>query len=608
MGRKEAKSSPTPLLRQNAQSLRVAQILLIAGILAIIAGLLYAPTSSFDYAFDDDVYTKLNQVSSEGLGRIGDIFGKGSVYGFSGENFGTYRPITLLSFALEKSPDQDFDPGRSHRVNIFLYALCAFVLFGSLIKLLPEMPWMISFLITLLFVSHPVHTEVVANVKSREEILALMFSLGSIWLLMQAEGKKQWLWMLGAGLSFSLALLSKESSFPWVFVFPLVIWLFTKRSLKTLILQSLVFLALALFFYYLRLFIFDQVPKGSGVADTYINNFVMAGDTFGERLATMISVWGHYLGLLFYPHPLRPDYSYAQVPVSSWGNPLVYFSLLLYSTIGLWGTWLVAKRQKLGFGLWFYLLTLSTAAITPLLFRNVSALAERFLFSPSLGFCFALVLGGFLLWQRFRPQAKPWLFYALIGLFCVGGILKSNQQIPIWKNNQTVFTYAAKVSPNSFRSHLNLAEVLRVKGEQAPPQNPARASYLQQSIASYERSLAIYAGEGNTWYNVGVCYQGLGQVNKAINAFSQAVVLKKQLGPANNNLGVIYFQQKSYQQAANHFRLAVEADPNNPDHIVNLGSVYENSGDLSSALTAYRQALQIQPNHLRAQQGINRIQ
>ncbi|MFK7921607.1 MAG: tetratricopeptide repeat protein [Bacteroidia bacterium] len=608
MARKKAVPSPTPLLQKNADTLSRAQALLIAGILALIAGLLYAPSSKFEYAFDDDVYTQLNKVSSEGLGRVGDIFGKGTVYGFSGENFGTYRPITLLSFALEKSPDQVFDPGRSHRVNIFLYALCAFVLFATLLQLLPQKPWMISFLITLLFVVHPVHTEVVANVKSREEILALLFGLASIWLLLGATGKRQWLCLVGSAAAYTLALLSKESTFPWVLVFPLVIWLFTERSLKSLLLQSSIFVALGLFFYYLRLFIFDPIPAGSGVSDTFINNFVMAGDTFGERLATMISVWGHYLGLLFYPHTLRPDYSFSQIPITNWSNPLVYLVLVAYTAIGLGAIWLVAKRQKLGFGLGFFLLTLSTAAITPLLFRNVSALAERFLFTPSLGFCFALVLGGYALWQSVRPQAKPWLYYGLIGLICLAGIIKSSQQIPVWQNNQTVFTHSAQVSPNSFRAHLNLAEVVRTQAEKTPPQNAQRKGIFQRSIASYERSLAIYAGEGNTWYNVGVCYQAIGQTNKAINAFNQALSLGKQKGASANNLGVIYFQSADYVRASNYFRQASEAEPNNPDHLVNLGSTYENSGDLSSALTAYRKALQLQPNHQRAQQGIARIQ
>ncbi|MEL7534143.1 MAG: tetratricopeptide repeat protein [Bacteroidota bacterium] len=608
MARKKATPSPTPLLQKTAETLALSQLLLLAGMLALVAALLYAPSSNFDYAFDDDVYTKLNKVTNEGLGRMGDIFGKGSVYGFSDENFGTYRPITLLTFALEKDPQQAFDPGLSHKVNLFLYGLCAFVLFGTLLQLLPKLPWLISFFICLLFVVHPVHTEVVANVKSREEILALLFGLTSIWLLLKAAGSKQWLWLIAAGFSYTLSLLSKESTFPWVLVFPLVLWLFTDRNWKTILGQSLVFLGLAVFFYYLRLFIFDPIPKGSGVADNYINNFIMAGDTFGERLATAISVIGKYLSLLFFPHPLRPDYSYAQVPITTWGDPKVYLSLLAYLGIGFGSLWLIVKRKQWGFGMAFYLLTLSTAALTPLMFRNVSALAERFLFTPSLGFCFAFVLGLYGLWKSVRPKANALPLYAFLSLICIAGLVKTYQQIPVWQNNQTLFRYAAEVSPNSFRTHLNLAEVLRVGGEQTPPQNPQRQALFQQSIASYERSLAIYDGEGNTWYNLGVCYQSTGQLNQAVNAFNKAIALQKQLGPSANNLGVIYFQSGNFTQAQDYFRQAIEAEPNKPDHHVNLGASFENSGDLSSALTSYRKALQLQPNHQRAQEGIARIQ
>ncbi|MEL6592945.1 MAG: hypothetical protein AAFQ68_22790, partial [Bacteroidota bacterium] len=474
MARKKATSKPTPFWQRSIQALREAQILLIAGLLALIAILLYVPTTRYEYTFDDDVYTLKNEVIQAGLQRIDDIFGKGTVYGFTGQNFGTYRPITLLSFALEKSKNKPFSPHKSHTINIFLYGLCAFVLMLCLSKMLSGLPWLISALICLLFVVHPVHTEVVANVKGREEILALLFGLTSIWLLFKAEGPKSWLWLTGAGISYSLALLSKENTLPWMLVFPMVLFLFTERSLRQRIGQSVIFIGLALFFYYLRLLIFDPIPPGTGVSDSFINNFVMGADTFGERLATIVRVLGHYLSLLVYPHPLRPDYAYNQVPISNWADPWVYVILSLYVAIALGGGWFLLKRHKAAFGPLFYLITLSIAALSPLLFRNVAALAERFLFTPSLGFCFGLVAGGYWLWQRYRVRKSPIPLYAIVGLMCVAGAIKTSQQLPIWQDNETLFTYTTEVAPNNFRAHLNLAEVFRTRAEATLPQNSQR--------------------------------------------------------------------------------------------------------------------------------------
>ena len=97
--------------------------IIVVVILIIATYLLYGPSHQFEYTFDDDVYTAKNQVTSGGTENLGDIFDKGSVYGFSGENAGTYRPITLLTFALEKNKRRPFNPERSHRIQVFLYLL-----------------------------------------------------------------------------------------------------------------------------------------------------------------------------------------------------------------------------------------------------------------------------------------------------------------------------------------------------------------------------------------------------------------------------------------------------------------------------------------------------
>ena len=77
-------------------------------VLAICTYLLYGSSHKFGYTFDDDVYTAKNLITQQGTDKLGDIFGKGSVYGFSGENSGTYRPFTLFTFALEKNKCNSF--------------------------------------------------------------------------------------------------------------------------------------------------------------------------------------------------------------------------------------------------------------------------------------------------------------------------------------------------------------------------------------------------------------------------------------------------------------------------------------------------------------------
>lgn len=575
--------------------------------MALLAGILYAPSARFSYAFDDDVYLNRNTVTQKGLEGIGDIFTKGSVYGFSGENFGTWRPITLLTFALEKSPRKAFQPRRSHLLNLLLYSLSVFVLFQLLLSCLGQSPWWLALGITALFAVHPLHTEVVANVKGREEILALLFLLLSLWSLSYWKDRLAGLWIGLAALSYVLAILSKENAFSFAPLFPLFLYLFTDKRGRKLWGPTAIMFALAVFFYWLRLQVLDKVPPGSGVADSYINNFVQAADGMGGELATILLVLGKYLLLLIFPHPLRFDYSYQQFPLGDWGMPLVWLSLLAYLAIGLGGLYGLRKRNQMAFGPLFYLITLSTAAVSPLLFRNVAALGERFLYTPSLGFCIVLGLGLYGLTERFLSKERLPLLMGGLGLLVLLGLIKTAVHLPVWQDNDSLFRYGVEVSPNSFRTHLNLAETQRTLAEQTPPQDPNRRPRFQEAAQSYERSLSIYDGEGTTWYNLGVCYMNLNQAQQAQPAFQKAIDRGKQVGGAANNIGVIYFQQSNFVEAARYFRQAATAEPTNASHLANLALALENSGQTAEAIPLYQQALSLDPNQVLARQQLGKF-
>ena len=94
-----------------------------------------------------------------------------------------------------------------HLVNVLLYGVCCGLLFLILVRILPRRDAFLPLLTTLLFVAHPIHTEVVANIKSRDEILALLASLASLGLCIRAIDTKRTGPMAAAGIFFFLALM-----------------------------------------------------------------------------------------------------------------------------------------------------------------------------------------------------------------------------------------------------------------------------------------------------------------------------------------------------------------------------------------------------------------
>src|SRR6202042_67790 len=84
----------------------------------------------------------------------------------------------------------------------------------------------IAFIAALLFVIHPIHTEVVANVKSRDEIMSLLFlCITFIFAFKYQEQKNKWFIIAGL-VSYFLAFLSKEYAIGMVVLLPLAFYLF----------------------------------------------------------------------------------------------------------------------------------------------------------------------------------------------------------------------------------------------------------------------------------------------------------------------------------------------------------------------------------------------
>ena len=147
-----------------------------------IALLIYLNTLNHSYVLDDFSTIKDNRVTTQGLKAIGDIFSHYYRYGYYTSDDGLYRPLPVAIFAIEwwLAPN---NPSFAHFVNIMLYALTGWLLFMTLKKLMKNYNVILPFIVTLLFIAHPIHTEVVANIKSLDELLGFLFSFSSIFFL-----------------------------------------------------------------------------------------------------------------------------------------------------------------------------------------------------------------------------------------------------------------------------------------------------------------------------------------------------------------------------------------------------------------------------------------
>ncbi|MBK9734704.1 MAG: hypothetical protein IPO92_06960 [Saprospiraceae bacterium] len=220
-------------------------------IVMFVAVLIYAGTIGFDFVLDDEIMTYGNKFVNKGIAGIGDIFTHGTLFGFNGMNDQSYRPLMLANFALEKT----FFGGTSgsyHFFNVFYFALASgvFYLFmkralgaGSLIPLATA----------LLFVLHPIHTEVVANIKSRDEILGFLFvALSLLYVLKYAQDGNKTKDLVISLFCYLAATLAKETGLAMLGLLPITLWFFTDLKFGRIASITAIYLAPVVLYFLMR--------------------------------------------------------------------------------------------------------------------------------------------------------------------------------------------------------------------------------------------------------------------------------------------------------------------------------------------------------------------
>jgi len=327
--------------------------------------------------------------------------------------------------------------------------------------------WYLSlpFLAILLFVIHPVHTEVVANVKGRDEIMTLLGALGTLYCVFKFVATKNYLFYFFSACTFFLALLSKENALTFLAVIPLSLYFFTKTSTKNIFLSLVPLLLAAAAYLWIRYLVIGYFLSSDGAPITDIMNNPFYGLSSSEKFATIFYTLGLYIKLLFFPHPLTHDYYPFQIPIINWSDIRAIGPLLAYIGLGIIALVGLKRKTILSYGIIVYLATLSIVSNIP--FTVGTFMNERFLFMPTMGFCLILAwflakkLPNFLKQSYIKNKAVTnYIGLGVLGLFVLGFTIKTTDRVPDWKNRMSLNLSGATSSPNSARANCFLGTAI----------------------------------------------------------------------------------------------------------------------------------------------------
>jgi protein O-mannosyl-transferase len=438
----------------------ISKLALLLGIISII---LYSNTLKNGYAFDDIMIITKNHLVAKGLSGIPELLTTPHMYGYTHLNNDTYRPLSLVIFAAEY---QFFgkDPMPGHVLNIILFAGCVILLFLFLDKLFERKRTVAAFLASLLFVFHPIHTEVVANIKSSDELLCFFFAFLCLNIFMKYVQSGKITQLLSGSLCFLLSLLSKETTITFLAVIPLIFFFYKNYNKKYSVNILIGTVLTAVIFLTIRFSVLNSYHANDFGAINFIDNPLANQDiSILYRLATKILILGYYLKLLFVPYPLISDYSFNSIPIVNFSNLWVLVSLAAYIFLGALCILRFRKKHKdpIVLGIMFYLITI--ALFSNIFFLIGSALGERLLFFPSVGFCLLIAL----LIEKWAGNTeaglanlkRPKLLVIIIPIILVFAGITMNRNAD-WLDSYTLFSTDVKKSPNDSRLNYSLGSEL----------------------------------------------------------------------------------------------------------------------------------------------------
>jgi tetratricopeptide (TPR) repeat protein len=565
-------------------NLSLRRLSLVVGLFAV---LLYANTLNHRFVLDDDLVCSKNRFVQEGFTGLADIFSSSWYEGFHGEKDSYYRPMMLAGFAIEKSLF-GHSPKVYHAMNIFWYGISMIILVLLFRKMFTaSKPWLVL-AIALLYAAHPIHVEVVANIKSRDEIFSLLGLLGTLYGLVcyEEKGKKKWLVMsLGA---FFFALLSKESSLAFFALVPLTLHFFSINSLKNIVIKSLPYAVMVGIYLLIRSTIISSEELNFGTLD----NALFAAEGLGEQTATAVAMVGKYIQLLFFPHPLMYDYSFNQIPLVDWSSWQTILSLVIIMVALIYSMYGWRKKDKIAYAIWFFAIT---SVITNNIFFLIgTTFAERLMFIPSLGFCMLIVL---ILSRLLKKPSQEKIMFGIFGTILIFYIGKTFMQNSVWVSNETLFSHGIQVSTNSTRINAHYAKSIFDSALKTTDPR-IRNTRLKESISYFEKSIEILPSHTQAYQNMGLALEELEQLDRALVIYQKGISTGPSYSPIIYNTGTLLFNMGKYEEALSYLQKAIEIEPNNDVFHNTLGLNQHRLQNYEAAIASYKIAHELQPDKI----------
>ncbi len=531
-------------------------------LLLILAVVLYSNSLGGEFVYDDEYFIVKN-IHIRNLENIPSFFVNPQAVAFAELAQDVYRPLTTISYAFDYRL-WHLDTFGYHLENVLLHGLNGILLFILLHLIFGDI--LIAFLASLLFVCHPVQTEVVAWISGRSSALFLFFYLASfIFYALYARRRNAIFFAISLALGLT-ALFSKEMaiSLPLLLV-AYDIHFTPKEKLSKKVVRWAPYFLLTAFFVAIRFLVMNKVGQcgwwGGNPYYTFLSMMAMLGEY------ARLLVWPVNL-CAFYVSPVHTSFSTINVILPALGLTVLIAAM----------PYIFKRSRGISFAICLFFITLLPVSnIVPL----KALIAERFLYLPSIGFCIVIAILLDKL-TRIRSQLPKLNYKKLaIGIAII---------LVIFYSARTMMRNEDWRSPIAITNSILKLDPLNPWALTALGVAYSDQARYKTAIFPLAKAIAL-APEYFAPKNVlGFCYTELGRYDDAVNILNDALKIKPYNLEALSSMGVAMAQLKRYQEAIGYFEKAIKTDPSFIDGYINLATTYDQMAQSEKAIRIYSDA------------------
>jgi tetratricopeptide (TPR) repeat protein len=554
-------------------------------LLILISLLCYGNTLLNGFVYDDDQQILQNPYVKS-WHYLPQIFGT-TVWSFVGQAGTTnyYRPLMTFSFLVLWHVFGQL-PFGFHLFSILVNALVVYLVFDTGNLLFNDRR--IAGVSALIFAIHPVHTETVAWIAALPDLEATFFLLLALSLLART-GKMNWKRSLGVQTSFLLALLCKEPAlmFSLLAIVFLHLVKIDRESAPTTqeILEDLPFCAIGLCYLGLRVALFGKVapvlqhPNVSW-SQAICSAFAMIYDY------TKLLLWPAHLSAFHVFHP---------------SNSLADFKVLAgvgISTLAIFAiTILFRKSPPAAFAILWIGVTLAPVLNARWMAANV--LTERYLYLPSVGFCWLVGWCSAQSWDALAALRSPvrdlrFAIATMVAAIVVLGSTKTIFRNTDWQNDLTLYTRTLATDPDAAVIRSNLGGVY------------FRSGQFERAGREWEIALAGKPDNVVTMNALGVLYTQENKYAEAREMLQRAITAKPLWGTAHCTYGLLLQKTGEPDHALEEFKTAVQLSPLDATGRLRYGDALLAANKLDDAEAQLKSAVDLEPS-LEALQSLTQL-